>query len=171
LLQADKELAQPLADKMIQLVESVNHGLSLVGEYIVSPYQSDALRKERCKNIHDCPPRWMGDLSLKEQLIAVHMQVQTHIEQFAVAFEENLWNSHMVLPEPNPDEPKRHLSYHLDPIMAHNKFRVSRYTTTATASHRALLGRTLDYYFKTGPRRTFCSLCIQVAIQVSECLT
>lgn len=144
--------------------------MSLVGEYITSPYNPSQHRS--LSGEKHCTALWKGDLSIKEKLVAVHIKVQTSIEQFAVAFEDSIQQNDMMLPHPEPNEHLPQPSVHstaserASADMFNNKFRVNRYTMSTTASHRSRLGHTLDYYFKTGPRRTFCNLCIQVAIQV-----
>lgn len=138
--------------------------MSLVGTYVVSPYHPSS---EEGKP--DSSTLWKGDLSVRDRLKEVHIRVQTSIEQFALAFEDSIQHNHMMLPHPHldPDDPAQiQAKVYSKADMTHNKFHVNTYTTSPTAPHRVHLGHTLDYYFKTGPRRTFCNLCIQVAIQV-----
>ena len=151
---------------MTELIENVKEALTLVATYLKSPYQ----RREHLRNSNHCSALWKGDLSIKDQLIDSHIKVQTSIEEFAIAFEESILQNNMMLPHGNREETRDSAPRtYAEADLTHNKFMINSYTLSKTASHRARLGKTLDYYFRTGPRRTFCNLCIQVSIQVGHC--
>lgn len=90
-----------------------------------------------------------------------------------MAFEEGLREDNHVHVQrlqgaPPPVAEVTHSSRH--PSALNHNMKARSFKEFHVASYRDSIGHTLDFYFKTGPNRTFCNLCIQVSIQATSLL-
>lgn len=149
---ADKLIKQHIAENMEALALSVRLALALAASFVLSPFRP---RPTSPSSQGKGRPFWMGDVNMKQQLRDACATVQARIESFAVSFEEGLHEDNSIC---------RKRAAELEHIESHSS------GAERPLSHRARLGHTLDFYFKTGPIRTFCNLCIQVSIQTTSML-